>query len=82
MKWNEFKALLGGISHDTVLGKIVEIRLEEDPEMLKAFTPEQNKIRNEWRSRNAKNVTKEELEKVLDDFKATFIRMAGEENAN
>jgi len=82
MKWDEFRALLSGISHETVLGKIVEIRLESDQEILKTFTPDQKRIRDEWRSRNAKNVTKEELGKVLDDLKATFIRMAGEDYAN
>ena len=39
---------------DTPLGKIIEIRSENDKDMLKHFTPSQNKIRHEWRSRLAK----------------------------
>ena len=44
MKWDEFKDLLTGIGPETPLGRIVAIRAEDDKEMLKQFTPEQNRI--------------------------------------
>lgn len=49
MSWAEFSTLLNGIMPKTPLGNIVSIRSEEDEEMLKNFTPEQKKIRDEWR---------------------------------
>ena len=39
------------LNEDTPLGKIIQVRSCEDKEMLKHFTPEQNKIRDEWRQR-------------------------------
>ncbi len=52
MTWLEFRSLLSGIMPKTPLGQIVAIRAEEDKETLKSFNKEQNKIRNEWRSKN------------------------------
>jgi hypothetical protein len=51
MSWSEFQTLLIGIMPKTPLGQIVSIRSEEDKEMLKNFTEEQHRIRNEWRNR-------------------------------
>ena len=52
MSWREFVDLLSCISADAPLGKIISIRSETDGEVLKNFTPAQNKIRNEWLERN------------------------------
>lgn len=77
MKWSEFSALLVGIGPDTPLGGIVAIRAEDDPEVLKNFTKEQNRIRNEWLSKRAKQVSEKEMKNVLEGFKNAFIAMAG-----
>lgn len=77
MKWREFSALLSGIGPDTALGRIVSIRSEEDKDMLKSFTPEMHRIRNEWRNR----IAHQKDQKVCDDFveamKKAFMDMAG-----
>ena len=77
MKWSEFSALLAGIGPDTPLGRIVAIRAEDDAEVLKNFTREQKRIRNEWLSRRAKQVSEKEMKNVLEGFKNAFIAMAG-----
>lgn len=79
MQWDEFKALLSGISPDTALGRIVSIRAEDDKNILDNFTPEQHKIRNEWRNKRAQNKTDEERTALLDGLKEAFIKMAGGE---
>lgn len=65
MSWDEFCTLLSGIMPKTPLGQIVSIRSEEDENMLKNFTEEQHKIRNEWRNRQLEEMkdkmTEEEL---------------------
>lgn len=76
MKWDEFKALLTGISPDTALGRIVAIRAEDDKEVLKHFTKEQHKIRNEWRKKRAQNVSEEEMNDFLEGLKKAFIRLS------
>ena len=79
MKWSEFKAMLVGIGPDTPLGRIVAIRSEDDKDMLKHFTKDQHRIRNEWLSKRAKKVSKKDMEAVLDGFKQAFIAMSGGE---
>lgn len=56
MSWGEFSTLLAGIMPETPLGQIVSIRSETDKGMLKNFTSDQHRIRNEWRSRRAREV--------------------------
>ena len=81
MKWNEFKALLIGISSETPLGRIVSIRAEDDEEVLKHFTKDQHRIRNEWKSKRAKELaermTESDMRAVAEQFKQMFIQMAG-----
>ena len=76
--WGEFTALLTGLDGNTALGRIVAIRAEEDKEMLKHFTSEQRRIRREYRNKIAKQVSKEEMENVLEQFKQAFKKMAGD----
>lgn len=80
MKWDEFCALLSGLGPDTPLGRIVQIRAEEDEDMLKHFSKDQHRIRNEWRSRQAKNVSPKKLDDFLEQMKQAFISMAGGEH--
>ena len=40
--------MLSGIMPETPLGRVVSIRAEKDPKIIKNFTKEQKKIRNDW----------------------------------
>lgn len=77
MKWQEFVALLSGIGPDTPLGRIVQIRSEDDKDVLKGFSKEEKRIRSEWRARQAKNVSAKELDDVLALLQDAFVKMAG-----
>lgn len=70
MSWSEFCTLLAGIMPETPLGQVVSIRSENDKEVLKNFTKEQHRIRNEWRRRRTKAVAlnKDEAKKQLKIF--------------
>ena len=76
MKWEEFCSLLRGLSADSPLGRIVQIRAENDPERLKYFTSYQKKIRSDWRNRRAKQVTQQDSATALEQFKQMFISSA------
>ena len=77
MKWDEFKDLIVGIAPDTALGRIVAIRAETDKEVLKHFSKDQRRIRNEWMQRKAKSVNPDDMASILDGFKQAFISLAG-----
>lgn len=72
MSWSEFCTLLAGIMPKTPLGQMVSIRSEENNDMLKNFTPEQHKIRNEWRNRQVKTMSDEEKEETLKELQNIF----------
>lgn len=76
MSWREFSYLLQGLSGDTPLGQIISIRAENDPERLKEFTPEQRRIRSEYRYKIAKKKSSEEVEDAIERFKQAFIQLA------
>lgn len=76
MKWNEFASLLSGIGADSPLGRLVQIRLEDDKDVLKNFTSSQRKIRYKWRSRKAKAVTQEDTSAFLEQMKQAFMAMS------
>lgn len=76
MSFDEFKDLLSGLGPDTPLGRVVSIRAEDDKEVLKHFSKDQHRIRNEWRRKAAKSVTKVEMDDFLEQMKKAFISMA------
>lgn len=76
MKWQEFADLLAGLSPETPLGRMVSIRSESDPDVIKNFTPDQQRIRAEWAKKSASNVTEEQMRTMLDSLKAAFIANA------
>ena len=79
MKWAEFASLLSGLGPDTALGRIVAIRTEDDKNVLENFTPEQHRIRNEWRYRRAKQIAatadRAQVEAQLDAIKMGFLSL-------
>lgn len=71
MSWDEFTTLLVGIMPKTPLGQVISIRSEDDKDMLKHFTKEQHRVRNEWRNRNLNKlvkVDKKEAERQIQVF--------------
>lgn len=78
MTWDEFCSLLSGLGAETALGRTVQIRIENDKEILKHYTPSQHRIRNEWQSRKAAKVSEQDMGEILDQLKNTLIAMAGD----
>lgn len=72
MSWQEFCTLLSGLLPDTPLGKIVSIRAEKDPKVLKNFTKEQKKIRNDWQRRKMQKLRENPAayKAYIDEFQA------------
>ena len=77
LHWDEFKDRLSGLNTTTPLGAIVEIRSETDKEVLKHFTKDQRRIRNEWRRKQAKEVTQDQMDQLLEGLKQGFMELAG-----
>lgn len=75
MKWDEFCSLLKGLSADSPLGRIVQIRSENDPKILKNFTKYQRKIRSDWRNKKVKQITPKNRDEMLEQMKQMFISM-------
>ena len=74
MSWDEFCTYLSGLNEKTTLGKVVAIRSEKDPKIVRQMTAEQKRIRREWEQRSMKNYTKEDYERIMRDMSAGFIK--------
>lgn len=76
MDWIEFTTLLSGIMPETPLGQIVSIRSETDREVIKKFTTEQQRIRNDWINRQMKkefeSLTEQEKEEKVNELQELF----------
>lgn len=72
MSWNEFCTLLAGIMPKTPLGEVINIRSEEDKDVLKYFTEGQHRIRNEWRNRQVETMSDEEKKETLKELQNIF----------
>lgn len=75
MKWDEFKDLLAGLSPDTPLGRIVQIRNENDKDTLKHFTKDMHKIRNDWKNRKAKTMSREQYNAEMQNLENMIRKM-------
>ena len=75
MKCQEFKSLLAGLGPDTPLGRVVSIRAEDDAEVLKRFTKEQHRIRNEWQEKSASSMTQQQYDAEMSNLEALFASM-------
>lgn len=75
MSWDEFGVLLSGIMPETPLGQVVSIRSETDKDTLKHFTPEQHKMRNDWKNRQARlieNISRVEEAEIKKQIQELF----------
>ena len=72
MKWQEFSTLLAGLGENSPLARVAAIRLENDPHVLEHFTPAQHRLRNEWRSRLASNITEEQAAQFYEQISEYF----------
>lgn len=81
MKWDEFCSLLRGLSPESALGRIVQIRAESDPDILKQYTPHQTKIREEWLAKTLDRKPDAQLiaerDRMLEIWKRAFISASG-----
>ena len=56
LRYSDWAKMVSGLMDDTPLGRIVSIRSEKYPEMLKHFTKEQKQIRAEWAAYKASQI--------------------------
>lgn len=54
MQWGEFCTLLTGLTTDTPLGHVVDVRSTTDKERIKNMSASDRRIRAEWQSRQVK----------------------------
>ena len=77
VSWDEFKALISGLSPDTALGRVVAIRSEKDKDIIKHFTADQRQIYDEWRNRRADKMDRNTFEKEMAELENMFESIYG-----
>lgn len=48
LSYSDWAKLVSGLMNDTPLGKVIEIRSEDDPDIIKNMNADQLAIRNRW----------------------------------
>ena len=76
MGWQEFSYLIEGLSGDTPLGRIVAIRAENDPDVIREWSADEKRIRNDYRKKMALQKSDKDVESALEGFKQAFIKLA------
>lgn len=76
MKWDEFCSLVSGLSAESPLGRIVQIRSETDRKVIRKFNSHQRKIHSDWQKRKVKNVSIAERDRFVEAMRQMFIRNA------
>lgn len=74
MSWDEFCTYLSGLNEKTALGKVVAIRSEKDPKVIKEMSADQKRIRREWAKKQASQISQEDAERIMRDMSAGFIK--------
>lgn len=74
LHYGDWLLLVGALSDETPLGRVVLIRRENDRKRLSKFTKSEHHIRNEWQRFRA-NQTAERDRKHPEDYAAMFEKM-------
>ena len=77
VSWDEFKALIAGLSPETALGRVVAIRSETDKDVIKHFSKDQRRIYDEWRNRGAETMDEKTFEQSMAELEHMFAVMCG-----
>lgn len=79
LSYCDWAKLVSGLMNDTPLGKIVEIRSEDDSDIIKNMSAEQLAIRNEWHEFKVSQTvySKEEMKKQSDMLERMMASLFG-----
>lgn len=79
LSYSDWAKLVSGLMNDTPLGKIIEIRSEDDADIIKNMTSEQLAIRNEWQNfRMSQTVySKEDMKKQSEMLEKMMASLFG-----
>ena len=77
VSWDEFRALIAGLSPETALGRVVAIRSETDKDIIKHYTKDQRRIYDDYRNREMKEMDEKTFEKEMANLEKMFAAMGG-----
>ncbi len=75
LSWQDWNKLVSGLMDDTPLGRVVAVRSEQDPDVIKHFSPWQKNIRAEWNAFRAQQMLENHTEQELQQEMAGLERM-------
>lgn len=80
MTYGEFSSYISGLGPETVLGNLVRIRSEKDPDTIKKFNESEKRIRNEWVSKHVREMSTEEYDRAMKNLERILTSMGKEAN--
>lgn len=78
IRYKDWAMLVAGLSAQTPLGQTVAVRMEQDKEVIRRFSPQQKKIRAQWQNFLAtRGVGNADMRKNLQNLQMAFKQMYG-----
>lgn len=76
LHYSDWAALVSGLMEDTPLGRVVQVRMEKDPAVLRRMTPQQKQLRAAW-AQFVKGRQKPVFEKDIGRLEAMMAALFG-----
>lgn len=78
IRYKDWAMLVAGLSTQTPLGQTVAVRMEQDKEIIRRFSPQQKKVRAEWQNfLAARAFGSDDAKKNLQNLQMAFKQMYG-----
>ena len=79
LSYSDWAKLVSGLMNDTPLGRVIEIRSEDDAEIIKNMNPDQLEIRRKWQDFCSSNVvyTESEMQKQAEMLEKMMASLFG-----
>lgn len=75
LPYREWSLLVAGLMDDTPLGRVVQIRMEQDKERIKSFSKYELEVRREWDNFRMSKQTKEQQQNDLKQLEQMLAAM-------
>lgn len=62
---------------NTPLGNTVQIRSEDNKDIIKNMNSYQKEIRREWRNKQASKISQDDMKQILEQMKQSLIKLSG-----
>lgn len=77
LRYSDWAKMVSGLMEDTPLGRVVSIRSEDDPDVIRHMTPDQRRMRSDWLTHRMARQSSDERKAAIEALQAMVAGMFG-----